>query len=102
MQFVVYVDIAFRDPITSEVEQAFNAALRPDDPDTCAWLDERDDRILRVSFDVDAADYESAVIRAKDEVVATALPTDGRVLRVTAMTDEGQFRWTAGDGPADR
>jgi hypothetical protein len=82
------------DPSASAVTR-FNSAFRPADEYVCAWVPEEEPATVRIEFDVDAADYDSATRRAIREVESAASKSGlpGEVVEVVAMTEDGQVRW---------
>jgi hypothetical protein len=94
--YTIDVRWACGQPAHADAEHAFGAAFRPHDDDICVWLDEEDPSTLRVEFDVDADDYGLAIQRALREVrlAASSAGLSGGPTEVTAMTEEGQSRWS--------
>jgi hypothetical protein len=84
--------------VTPEVEDAFNQVFRPNDELACVRVDQKLPGVLRVSFDLDAGDYDDVIIRGLEELrkAATSAGLPGSPVHIVAMTDEGQARWTRG------
>ena len=82
--------------VTPDAESSFNHLFRPNDDSVCVWVDQKSPEILRASFDLDAVDYDEAISRGLDELrkAATGAGLLGGPVRIIAMTDQGQARWS--------
>lgn len=98
MIFCIYGRWDHETEISAEALQRVNAAFRPDDSSVCIYVDEKDDHVLVVSFDVEAADFESAVDAGRSAASEAAQlgPLSGQAVEVVAMTEELQMTWSAG------
>ncbi|MCW2506150.1 MAG: hypothetical protein JWO79_4434 [Actinomycetia bacterium] len=54
--FVVYANWQASAPFGEDTLAEISRQFRPDDEDTCIWIDERNDSILRICIDIEAAD----------------------------------------------
>jgi hypothetical protein len=84
------------EPVQSKIESAFAEAFRPQDESACVWIDDRRADVLRMSWEVEADEYEQAINMGLDEIrtAASAAALAGRPVEVVAMTEAGHARWT--------
>jgi hypothetical protein len=95
--FAVYADCAVG--MRPSVDEQVRFAEELPDPAACVWLDGAGEAVVKASFDLSATGFEDAVARGR-KTVAEALGRAGlagMVVALTAMTEEGQARWTADD-----
>ena len=95
MAFAIDLRWACGEAASDSAIAQFTAAFRPADEAVCAWVPDDDPATVRIEFDVEAADYESATREAIREVESAAAMSGlpGQTVEVVAMTEDGQVRW---------
>lgn len=97
MHFVVHGCWDHGSAAADDTEVRFARAFRPTDESWCAWVDPENQHLLRVTFDVEAANFHEAIEAGRSELVAGAhlVSLGVGVTEVVAMTDEGYRTWSA-------
>lgn len=97
--YVVYADWACPESISDRDVDAVSTTFRPADESVCIGRNDDDARVLSLTVDVAAQDFDEALDAGRKAVIEAAalaaLP--GAVLRVVAYTDEQYAEWKPGD-----
>jgi hypothetical protein len=86
----VYANWKAPAPIGAETLAEISRRFRPGDEDMCIWIDERDDSILRICVDIEAAD-EAELDRLAEAAITDAARTvalPGHIGDVTAIRSD--------------
>ncbi len=96
MTFAIDLRWACTEQVSASTVSRFNSAFRPGDEYVCVWVPVDEPSTVRIEFDVEAEDYESATRQAVRQVESAASTSGltGEAVEVVAMTEDGQFRWT--------
>lgn len=95
--FAVYGDWVGVEPLLPAVVTDISRRFRPDDPSVCVWVDPTRPFVLRISVDIEAVDFDTAIRAGRaalDEAVAPAA-LKGSPVQVVAMTEQAQVGWCA-------
>ena len=92
--FAMYADWRLDEDADDDAVTTGTNAVAIDDPEACVWRDEKDARVIRFSFDVDAADFDEAgekVKRCLAQLAGAGLR--GKIIHMEASTETHVARW---------
>jgi hypothetical protein len=83
-------------PVSQDAEGRFAAVFRPTDELVCLWIDNTDQNLLKILFDLDADGFQDAIDAGRIELVEAARLSalDGGLTEVVSSTDEGYSTWS--------